>query len=154
VKESRLNTLMRAIPVCSVLLTLAIRLCVAQNAGVIVSTCTGCDHDLLNLVSSLDTAAVHVSASTDSPRIAALLQHDAVAAAGGHTNKALPQTARQLKQTQTHIQGAASPPQQQQHGDHKPLFPVSGLEVAVLVIAGVVLFIAAGWCAVDTKFLV
>lgn len=28
--------------------------------------------------------------------------------------------------------------------DHKPLFPVSGLEVAVLVIAGVVLFIAAG----------
>jgi hypothetical protein len=28
--------------------------------------------------------------------------------------------------------------------DHKPLFPISGLEVAVLVIAGVVLFIAAG----------
>jgi hypothetical protein len=28
--------------------------------------------------------------------------------------------------------------------DHKPLFPIGGLEIAVLVIAGVVLFIAAG----------
>lgn len=135
---------MRAVSVCSVflLLTLAIRVCVAQNAGGVVSTCTGCNHDFMNLVSSPDTAPLNANALADSPRIAALLQQDAVAV--GHTDQGLPQAARQLKQTHTSSQGATSPPQQQQHGDHKPLFPVSGLEVAVLVIAGVVLFIAAG----------
>jgi hypothetical protein len=134
---------MRAVSVCSVfVLTLAIRECVAQNAGGVISTCTGCNHDLIHLVSSPDTAPLNANALADSPRIAALLQQDAVAV--GHTDQGLPQAARQLKQTHTSSQGATSPPQQQQHGDHKPLFPVSGLEVAVLVIAGVVLFIAAG----------
>lgn len=40
--------------------------------------------------------------------------------------------------TAAHISSASTEP------GHKPLFPVSGLEIAILCIAGVVLFIAAG----------
>lgn len=50
--------------------------------------------------------------------------------------------ARQLAQDTKAPQQSTSEPAQ----DHKPLFPISSLDIAVLVIAGIVLFIAAGKC--------
>lgn len=54
------------------------------------------------------------------------------------------QTARHLAQASPQNEGPVGIAAAPKAADHKPLFPVSGLEVAVLVIAGVVLFIAAG----------
>lgn len=60
------------------------------------------------------------------------------------TQHAAQQTYRKLSQAEQNAAAAIASPAAPSAGGHKGLFPVDSLEVAVLVIAGVVLFIAAG----------
>jgi hypothetical protein len=60
------------------------------------------------------------------------------------TKHAAPNTGRKLSQAKQNVPASIENPAAPSADGHKALFPVGSLEVAVLVIAGVVLFIAAG----------
>jgi hypothetical protein len=61
-----------------------------------------------------------------------------------YTRHAAQQTGRKLSQAEQSGSAAITSPAAPPADGHKALFPVGSLEVAVLVVAGVVLFIAAG----------